>query len=99
MAGTTGLTWREVVLAGDKVRAQMPATSLPSDVLDPLDCSRPTFFGHYWMRAPLVLQGPMLACADASVAKGARSQRISIPARPDLRSTDSCTFDARSPSH
>jgi hypothetical protein len=69
-AGTTGLTWREVVLAADEVRAQMPATSLPSDVFDPLDCSRPTFFGHYWMRAPLALQGPMLACVDASVAKG-----------------------------
>ena len=71
-AGSPGLTWREAVLADDAVRAQIPSTSLPPGLLDPPDCSRPTFFGHYWMRAPLALQRPMLACVDASVAKGGR---------------------------
>jgi hypothetical protein len=64
------LTWREAVIADDAVRAHIPPTPLPSGLLEPPDYTRPTFFGHYSLPAPLALQTPMLACVDASVGKG-----------------------------
>jgi hypothetical protein len=67
------LTWRDAVLAGDEVIAQLPEQLLPNGLLDPLDDDpRPLFFGHYWMTAPLVLQTPWHACVDASVANGGK---------------------------
>lgn len=64
------LTWRNAVIAEDSVRAQFPTTLLPRGLLDPPAGDKPIFFGHYWMHAPLAVQSPLLACVDASVAKG-----------------------------
>jgi hypothetical protein len=65
-----GLTLRDAIVAEDSVRRDMPSTPLPVGLLDAYTAEKPILFGHYWMRAPLVLQSPMHACVDASVAKG-----------------------------
>jgi hypothetical protein len=66
------LTWRDVIVAEDEVRARIPEQPLPHGLLPDVPSNKPILFGHYWMRPPLKPVSRRLACVDASVAKGGR---------------------------
>ncbi|MFI4997233.1 MAG: metallophosphoesterase [Hyphomicrobiales bacterium] len=85
------VTWRDAVHADDQVLAQLPHAPVPgglSSLFDPFNASRvatcPIFFGHYWMSHPLTLQGPGLACVDASVAKDGKLAAYRYSGEPEL---------------
>jgi hypothetical protein len=67
--GAKRLTWREAIVSDKQLRARLPDTTIPDDVLDDIDDDpRPIIFGHYWMSAPLSVLSARHVCVDASVA-------------------------------